>query len=291
MSGITELAGTLAGLPPGTTTFLMNLLGGGGGGGGGGEGSQKMAAAGMPAEIFKTAMGIDQAIKASRFAKTPRPEYTIPGAIKEATGTARQLANTGLPGYDIMRGNIGAGAASGMRQIKEVGGSGPEKMAAISGMAGSQMAQQRQLDIQNASQRLQNMRNLQTQLTSYMAPYQDKAWTWNKRQPFEDAMAAAARLRDAANQNIYGGMKGMGTAAGLMMGGGEEGSSKSGGVSGNMDSAESGILKKSLEVFGKKGNNKPTIQTNPPPQTPQSSPIQDTQQQVIEILKKLGLIP
>lgn len=175
--------------------------------------------AGAP-EAAKTALGISQAIKASRIARqTKRPEYKVPGAIQEGTAMARNLAQTGLPGYQTMQDNLSGQTAGAVRSIKEAGGSGPEKLAAIAGAYGSQMGQQRNLGVQNAQQRVANQRALQSQL-GVQAGYQDKAWQWNQQDPYIQAMDAARRLREAANQNIYGGMKGM-ASAGIMGGTGD----------------------------------------------------------------------
>lgn len=179
-----------------------------------------MAVIGGTSEAMKTALGISQAIKANRIARqTKRPAYEIPGGIKEGTAIARNLATTGLPGYQTMQDNLSGQTAGAVRSIKEAGGSGPEKLAAIAGAYGSQMNQSRNLGVQNAQAQVQNQRGLQSQL-GVQAGYQDKAWQWNQQDPYVQAMAASQRLREGANQNIYGGLKGMAGAAMMGAGGG-----------------------------------------------------------------------
>jgi hypothetical protein len=176
-------------------------------------------AAGAP-EAFKTALGISQAIKANRIARqTKRPAYEIPGAVKESVAMGREMAATGMPGYEQYKAGLGGQTANAVRSIKEAGGSGPEKLAAISGAYGSQMGAQTQLGIQNSQARMQNVRSLQGEL-GRLGQYQDKAWQWNQQDPYVQAMESARRLREGANQNIYGGMKGMASAA--ILGGEDE---------------------------------------------------------------------
>ena len=177
------------------------------------------AAIGAVPELFKAGLGIAQGIKAKQIAKnTVRPQYSAPNAFLEALSMAEMRAlDPNLPGQGMIENKLGADLSNTIRGIQEMGGSSGERLAAMSAASDNKMNATLDLGVQAANNRLANERALQAAL-GRAADYQDRAWEWNKKQPYEDAVAKAAALNEGFNSNLYGALKGLGGAAASTIG-------------------------------------------------------------------------
>jgi len=166
---------------------------------------------GIP-ELAKLGLAGVQAIRGNKLGKTERPDYQVPEAMKLAMQTAQQQANdTRMPGQGLIEQQLLASQASGQRALNEAGMGGAERMAALAGLTGQAGQQQTNLGVQAANMQRQDLQGLQRMFQN-MAPYQDKQWQWNQQQPYLDATDAARREKEASNQNMYSGLKGIGAS-------------------------------------------------------------------------------
>jgi hypothetical protein len=169
--------------------------------------------AAIPA-LISAGVGIWQTLKANKLAKEERPDYQIPQSEKDALSIAQQLATQReLPGQDIMEQNIRSGTASGISRMTEVADSPAMLLGNIANMVGKENQSMNQLGIASANYYTQNQRNLQSSLQR-MGQQELSKWQYDEMKPYEEAMHAAATMREGGLQNIVGGVKG--AVAGVM---------------------------------------------------------------------------
>ncbi len=167
-----------------------------------------IAAASAIASLAKTGVGIWQTVKANKLAKEERPDYQIPQSEKDALSIAQQLATQReLPGQDIMEQNIRSGTASGISRMTEVADSPAMLLGNIATMVGKENQSMNQLGIASANYYTQNQRNLQSSLQR-MGQQELAKWQYDEMKPYEEAMHAAATMREGGLQNIIGGVTG-----------------------------------------------------------------------------------
>ena len=161
------------------------------------------------AGLAQAGTGVAQMIQANKYRKKKRPTYEIPLAEEEALKNARAMAaQTRLPGQDIIEQGIGASTAGGVKTVIETGQSPSQILNSVSNIYGNEMQQKNQLGVQAANFQQGNRMNLQGELKNY-AQFQEKKFDINEMQPYEAAMAAAAALSGAGQQNIAGGITSM----------------------------------------------------------------------------------
>lgn len=162
----------------------------------------------------KTGLGALQAYKGNKAAKSAiRSEYEIPSAVNEQLKLAKaQALQTQLPGQSQIESNISGGVQTGIRAAKE-SGDPVAMMATISALNANQNQAYNQLGVQGAQFKQQNMANLQNVLGNY-GQYQDKAFGYNKDEPYRNKAAAAEALKGSGIQNIASGLS---DAAGIGM--------------------------------------------------------------------------
>lgn len=164
--------------------------------------------------LIKSGVGLWQTIKANKLAKEERPDYQIPQSEKDALSIAQQLATQReLPGQDIMEQNIRSGTASGISRMTEVADSPAMLLGNIANMVGKENQSMNQLGIAAANYYTQNQRNLQSSLQR-MGQQELAKWQYDEMKPYEEAMHAAATMREGGLQNIVGGVTG--AVAGVM---------------------------------------------------------------------------
>jgi hypothetical protein len=169
--------------------------------------------AAIPA-LISAGVGIWQTLKANKLAKEERPDYQIPQSEKDALSIAQQLATQReLPGQDIMEQNIRSGTASGISRMTEVADSPAMLLGNIANMVGKENQSMNELGIAAANYYTQNQRNLQSSLQR-MGQQELSKWQYDEMKPYEEAMHAAATMREGGLQNIVGGVKG--AVAGVM---------------------------------------------------------------------------
>lgn len=151
-----------------------------------------------------------QAAEAKKLARTPRPQYNIPGQITEATEMARMAyLDPTLPGQSAIEENIKAGTAGSVNQARNVSGSSSDLLSMIGGLNKQQGQQFNQLGVQGAQQQNTDRQALSGALGKE-AGFADKAFGWNEQQPYMDAMKAAAALKESSSRNLFNAVSGGG---------------------------------------------------------------------------------
>ena len=156
--------------------------------------------------LAQAGLGIYQAISGAKQAKTPRPEYEIPGAATAALAEAKKLASQRqLPGQQLMEEQMAASTARTIGDIQEVAPSGAAALGAIGQTHQTEQQAQRDLALKGAQYQAANQAALRQQLGQY-AGFQEKEFDINQMQPYLAAMATASAMKGAGMQNIYGGI-------------------------------------------------------------------------------------
>ncbi len=161
--------------------------------------------------LGQSAYGLWQAHKGNQMASAnKRPTYEIPDEINQNLNQAQQMALTGLPDEqkqqyvnNIQRSqNFGLGASSDRK-----GG-----LAGLGGLVQQGNDASMNLLSADAGARRQNQMGLMNARTQ-LANYKDKAFEFNKANPYYENAAAARAMQGAGAQNIWGGL---GTTAGAL---------------------------------------------------------------------------
>lgn len=152
--------------------------------------------------------GIAQTIRSKNILKNlQRPVYEIPKEATEALNTARTLASTNqLPNQVQAEQAIDQSTANALYNINQNATSGTEALAALTGVYGNDMAAKNQLSGNAANFAQSQNQNLMNQLNQY-ASYRDKAFDYNKNQPYQQAAMAAQALGGAGMQNTFNALK------------------------------------------------------------------------------------
>jgi len=141
-----------------------------------------------------------------------RPTYTPSTAAQEALGMARtQALSPRMPGQSAMEDQARGSAASSLEAITQ-GGAGSNALIAGAGAVNQGMNDAfTGINTRANQQNERDQMNLQRELGRF-GTFQDKAWDYNEKQPYEEGAAAQAALRESANRNLSGGI---GAVAGL----------------------------------------------------------------------------
>lgn len=182
-----------------------------------------LAAAAIP-ELFKIVKGIQYGTDSAGYAATKRPPYEIPQAMKDYLAQAKfRAATSGLPGEGRIKARMGAQTASSQRAIQQSGQSAASQLQALAALDQSSKNQIAELGVQSARQKERDLGQLYS-AEQAMAGEQRRQWEWDKRGPYENAMATAARLQKASTGAIFTGLEGLSGIAqsGFKMGQGAE---------------------------------------------------------------------
>ncbi len=171
------------------------------------------AAAGLALvpEIGKGVLAATQYAKARKLEKsTRRPVYAPSAADTEALMTQRNAMGM-APGLQQQAMLADRAAGSSINAIQSTGGGMGEKMAALANV--DQIGQETALRQGAEQDQYASSQNqaLQRALAQY-GQLQEKAWQYNKSQPYEEISAKAAALQNAGNMNLYDAAKGAGGA-------------------------------------------------------------------------------
>jgi hypothetical protein len=169
-----------------------------------------MMGLGMIPEAFKLGLGVTQALRARKIEKTQqRPIFNIPGAAQNAMAGQYNLASGQAPGLNTAMQQLAQAQAGSINAVQNSGGGGAERLAALTMLDQNAGNQAQQLGATQQQWQAEQQANLINQQNRY-ADWQQRAWEYNKYKPYEQAMAKAAELRNAANTNIYGAAKSTG---------------------------------------------------------------------------------
>lgn len=136
-------------------------------------------------------------------AENPFPTTEENENILRNTAIAERMSQTGLPGqeYSLAQQGLQRNLEGVLRQTQQMGGYGVNLPAIL---RQSNYAQQN-LDVQNASARLQNQR-LAMDARTKLAGEQNRVWGWNEQARYQQLAQRIASLRSAGGQNIAGGI-------------------------------------------------------------------------------------
>jgi hypothetical protein len=155
----------------------------------------------IPAGL-QLAKSYKQSQQAKELEKMGRPQYEIPEAVQQQVNQARYLASMReLPGQNLMEAKLGQSTAKGIAQMQNAAANPADLASNIARLYGAQNE-----GIQNIGLKAgQNWLGQQGQLSNalrMMGQYQDKKWDYNQRQPYDEAKAAEAALREASYRNL-----------------------------------------------------------------------------------------
>jgi hypothetical protein len=173
---------------------------------------------GVPA-LAQAGLGVYQGIKANKMQKDLKdPVYEVPDAIDQSIAMYADRANTNtMVGYDNAVQKLDQGMANTTNDILTAAGSGGDALGAlVKANAGNQNAMN-DLAIQNAKA----VDSYDTDLIRAVAgraAYEDKAFQVNVMDKFNRDSAAVSAMKNAAINNVFGGIKSGAKVAGDTMG-------------------------------------------------------------------------
>jgi hypothetical protein len=171
-------------------------------------GGASLALAAVP-EVYKLITGLKQKAQGDALAKTPRPQYQVPSAISEDVANNQSAyGNYRIPGQDYYSGQVQASAAAKARALIQSGASPGALLQGISASNGDANDAFEKMLAMSGEQHQKNAENLSHSLEN-AAPYEDNAWSWNKQQPYVQAMREAQADNANSQGNIEAGLKGL----------------------------------------------------------------------------------
>lgn len=161
-----------------------------------------------PSTISQSQTAIDQRHQAKELEKNNiRPIYTTPASETEALRLARLASENDisrLPGQAGIEGRLDQTTANQISMLERMSMGGPDLINAASIAYGNQQQAENQLGVEAARYSADvnrfNDQNYQRQL-GIDADYQDKAWDWNFRMPYDQRYALMQALKGASQQN------------------------------------------------------------------------------------------
>lgn len=147
-----------------------------------------------------------------------RPQYEIPQSVMQGTQRAINAASSfQMPGQDAYQQSIDQASSGALYNITQNATSGPEALAAMTGVYGAQMGAQNQMALA-AAQDYQRRDQMAQQALMTRGEYEDKAWMTNVYQPYAEEAQAASALAEAGKVNAYQAVKGLaGVGANALM--------------------------------------------------------------------------
>lgn len=162
------------------------------------------ASIGAAASLVKGLTGTAQFIKGNRVLKgIKRPTYEIPSEIAKNLSISERMALEGLPEEQRKQyiDNLN-------RQTGSVLSGFTSRKAGLTGLTNLTQTQSdafRNLMVEDAAAKQQNQLAAMQQ-RNIMASYRDKAFEYNKAQPYEQKLAEGQALQGAGLQNIFNGV-------------------------------------------------------------------------------------
>lgn len=175
---------------------------------------------GAAGAVQKGVASAKQKKMAKGYEKTQRPDYQIPPSLQKATDMARANLNPEINKQLLQE--IAANSATAINRAGKVGTSTADMLAAIGGINANENAAKRQFFGDNQQRKDLMLGQYMNQLGA-MGGQENKAWEWNKAQPYLNAQDAAQALHQSSAQNAAGALGDLaagvgGGAKSLMMG-------------------------------------------------------------------------
>ena len=165
-----------------------------------------------------TVKGITGLVQASRGSKqlntllANRPQYNISQGYQDAFKTYQALANSNLPGYDIMKGQIDESGARTMQNLERGAMSSNQLMSGTLSSQDKELEAIRNLGLMSAQWKGQQQQNFAEEQNK-MGGLQDQAWDYNVNQPWAMKANMASEQKQAGWQNFFGGLSDIGSNA------------------------------------------------------------------------------
>jgi hypothetical protein len=174
------------------------------------EGISAMAAkVGQIPAIFKTILGGVQALKGNKQLNTllaNRPQYNISQGYQDAFKTYQSLANSNLPGYDIMKGQIDQSGARTNTSLERGAMSSSQYMSGALNSQDKELEAIKNLGLMSAQWKAQQQQNL-AGAQQTMGGLQDQMWQQNVNDPYNMRLNMASEKKSAGMANLFGGMQ------------------------------------------------------------------------------------
>jgi len=155
--------------------------------------------------IMSMFLGDTQLKEAQKLSDMPRPAYEIPQSLLDMVGNAKMVAGLQeMPGQGVAEQRLAGTSAAGVRQATELGGQATA-LGSLADIFGGERQALNELDVMNAQFWTGNQAQLQEALMK-QSKAEEEQWKFNEMLPFYEAMAAAARLKEAGTENMVGGM-------------------------------------------------------------------------------------
>jgi hypothetical protein len=130
-----------------------------------------------------------------------RPTLGVPESQQRALTSAEEQAKmTRLPGQSAIEGRLDQTTANTIAMLERLGGGGPTTINAASRAYGNQMDKEAELGVQAGNMFLRNQDILRNEL-GQTADYEQQAWNYNERMPYEQKAAAIEALKEASIKN------------------------------------------------------------------------------------------
>lgn len=134
-----------------------------------------------------------------------RPRMSVPESQTRALTSAEEQAKmTRIPGQSAIEGRLDQTTANKIAMLERLGGGGPTTINAASRAFGDQMDAENRLGIEGANMYLRNQDVLRNELGK-TADYENQAWNWNERMPYEQKAIAIQALKEGAMKNKFAG--------------------------------------------------------------------------------------
>ena len=142
---------------------------------------------------------------------TNRPQYNISQGYLDAFKTYQQLANSELPGYDIMKGQIDQSGAKAMSYAERGAMGSNQYMSAALSSQDKELDAIKNLGLMSAQWKTQQQQNL-IQGQQMMGGLQDTQFQTNKLDPWNIKANMASERMGAGMQNLFGGLGDIGSS-------------------------------------------------------------------------------
>ena len=140
-----------------------------------------------------------------------RPQYNISQGYMDAFKTYQSLANSNLPGYDIMKGQIDQSSARTNTNLERGAMSSNQFMSGTLNSQDKELEAIKNLGLMSAQWKGQQQQNL-AQAENTMGGLQDQQWQQNVLDPYNMKLNMANEKRQAGSQNLMGGLSDIGSS-------------------------------------------------------------------------------
>lgn len=232
------------------------------------------ALAAAPA-VIQGVQAYGQNRKAKEFAKAQRPKFETPSEITSALKNAEMMAQQRkLPGQDLIEQKMDADTAAAYNRMNEASTNPAMSLGALSNLTARQGQNRNALGVQAAnyvSNQQANLRNMQ----NVYGGWQNRQWDYNLNQPYQQSMAAASALRNAAMRNLQGAANSLASGGMSLYGMGEYNKLLGAGVSSGMNNAAN----RAAQIGNFLSNAQPQAREFPNMKSVDYTPVRPMQQQ------------